>query len=137
MSKPVTRREFLGTSGKGAAGVAALSAMHTMIRDARAADERFSGVVETIIAREPVVLDRDEAVVRAAVAATAAQTGSDPVVRSDYGWMDSGILVEAGIPCVVLGPTGDGLHTSDEWVDLASVDACVDIFERMAREFAA
>jgi len=39
-----------------------------------------------------------------------------------------------GIPCVILGPTGDGLHTSDEWVDLASIDACVDIFERMARE---
>jgi acetylornithine deacetylase/succinyl-diaminopimelate desuccinylase-like protein len=111
--------------------------MERLLADARAADERFSGVVETIIAREPVVLGRDEAVVRAAVAATAAQTGLDPVVRSDYGWMDSGILVEAGIPCVVLGPTGDGLHTSDEWVDLASVDACVDIFERMARELSA
>jgi acetylornithine deacetylase/succinyl-diaminopimelate desuccinylase-like protein len=66
--------------------------------------------------------------------AATAVLGAAPVVRSDYGWMDSGILVEAGIPCVILGPTGDGLHTSDEWVDLASVDACVDIFERMARE---
>jgi succinyl-diaminopimelate desuccinylase len=86
------------------------------------------------VAREPVVLDRDEPVVRSAIAAATAVLGTAPVVRSDYGWMDSGILVEADIPCVVLGPTGDGLHTADEWVDLASVDACVDIFERMARE---
>jgi len=108
--------------------------MERLLADARAADERFSGMVETVVAREPVVLDRDEPVVRSAVAAATAVLGAAPVVRSDYGWMDSGILVEAGIPCVILGPTGDGLHTSDEWVDLASVDACVDIFERMARE---
>lgn len=108
--------------------------MGRLLADARAADGRFSGVVETVVAREPVVLDRDEPVVRSAIAAATAVTGAAPVVRSDYGWMDSGILVEAGIPCVVLGPTGDGLHTADEWVDLASVDACVEIFERMARE---
>ena len=33
MSKPVTRRQFLGTGGKAAAGVAAGVAMHTMIRE--------------------------------------------------------------------------------------------------------
>jgi acetylornithine deacetylase len=108
--------------------------MEQLLADARAADDRFSGRVETVVAREPVVLDREEPVVRSAIAAATAVTGTAPVVRSDYGWMDSGILVEAGIPCVVLGPTGDGLHTADEWVDLASVDACVDIYERMARE---
>jgi acetylornithine deacetylase/succinyl-diaminopimelate desuccinylase-like protein len=108
--------------------------MEQLLADARGADGRFSGAVETVVAREPVVLDRDEPVVRSAIAAVTAVSGAAPVVRSDYGWMDSGILVEAGIPCVVLGPTGDGLHTADEWVDLASVEACVDIFERMARE---
>jgi acetylornithine deacetylase/succinyl-diaminopimelate desuccinylase-like protein len=81
-----------------------------------------------------VLLDREQPVVRAAVAAAAAVLGRAPVVRSDYGWMDSGILVEAGIPCVVLGPTGDGLHTADEWVDLESVDACAEMFARIARD---
>jgi acetylornithine deacetylase len=108
--------------------------MEQLLADARAADGRFSGAFETIVAREPVVLDRDEPVVRSAIAAATAVVGAAPVVRSDYGWMDSGILVEAGIPCVVLGPTGDGLHTADEWVDLGSVEACVNILERMARE---
>jgi acetylornithine deacetylase/succinyl-diaminopimelate desuccinylase-like protein len=35
----------------------------------------------------------------------------------------------------VLGPTGDGLHTADEWVDLESVDRCAEMFVRMARAF--
>jgi acetylornithine deacetylase len=82
-----------------------------------------------------VLLDREEPVVRAAIDAAGAVLDRPPVVRSDYGWMDSGILVEAGIPCVVLGPTGDGLHTTDEWVDLESVDACAEMFVRMARDF--
>jgi acetylornithine deacetylase len=74
-------------------------------------------------------------VVRATVAAAADVLGRPPVVRSDYGWMDSGILVSAGIPCIVFGPTGDGLHTADEWVDLESVETCTAVFERLARSF--
>lgn len=38
MSKPVSRRKFLGAGGRAAAGVAAASAIHTMLRDAKAAD---------------------------------------------------------------------------------------------------
>src|SRR5262245_12366510 len=47
MSKPVTRRQFLGTSGKTAAGVAAGLTMHTMIRDARAeaANNTYTGTI--------------------------------------------------------------------------------------------
>jgi acetylornithine deacetylase len=56
-------------------------------------------------------------------------------LRGDVGWMDSGVLVEAGIPCVAFGPTGDGEHTGDEWVDLASVAACADVLEVAARAF--
>jgi acetylornithine deacetylase len=109
--------------------------MDRLIAAARAADGRFEGGWRTVVAREPVMLDRDEPVVRETAAAAEAVLGHAPVLRSDYGWMDSGILVDAGIPCVVLGPTGDGLHTAEEWVDLASVDACADIYERLARSF--
>jgi acetylornithine deacetylase len=112
-----------------------LAEMAALLDRARAADARFEGECRTVVAREPVLLDRDEPVVRAAIDAAAAVLRRAPVVRSDYGWMDSGILVEAGIPCVVLGPTGDGLHTADEWVDLESVDQCAEMFVRIAREF--
>ncbi len=111
--------------------------MQELLERARAADPRFSADVRTVIAREPVMLGRDDPVVAALVGAARAVTGADPVVRSDYGWMDSGVLVEAGIPCVVYGPVGAGLHTADEWVDLASLDTCVDVFESVCRSFCA
>jgi acetylornithine deacetylase len=109
--------------------------LEALLERARTADPRFRGSSTTAIAREPVMLDRDEPVVQAMIGAVSETTGEAPVVRSDYGWMDSGVLVEAGIPCVVYGPLGEGVHTADEWVDLASLDTCVDVFERFARTF--
>lgn len=116
-----------------------LATAHAEIGDllarARTADPRFRGSYTTDIAREPVLLDRSEPVLVELIRAAAAELGRDPVVRSDYGWMDSGVLVEAGIPCAVFGPTGGGLHTAAEWVDLESVDVCAAVFERLARGF--
>jgi acetylornithine deacetylase len=109
--------------------------MDGLLAAAAASDPRFRAELRTVIAREPVMLSTDDPVVVEMVEAARAVTAAEPVVRSDYGWMDSGILVEAGIPCVVYGPTGAGLHTPDEWVDLASLDTCVHVFERMARSF--
>jgi acetylornithine deacetylase len=49
--------------------------------------------------------------------------------------MDSALLDAAGIPTAVLGPRGAGAHADVEWVDLESVQACVDVLVEAAREF--
>jgi acetylornithine deacetylase/succinyl-diaminopimelate desuccinylase-like protein len=36
-------------------------------------------------------------------------------------WMESALWEAAGVPTVVCGPAGGGLHAADEWVDLAQV----------------
>ena len=38
-------------------------------------------------------------------------------------WMESALWEEAGIPAVVCGPAGGGLHAVDEWVDVAQLRA--------------
>ena len=85
--------------------------------------------------REPVDLDAAEPVVAALASAATTALGRAPRLRGDMGWMDSGLLVEAGIPCAVFGPTGDGEHTAGEWVDLASVEMCARVLEGAARAF--
>jgi acetylornithine deacetylase len=112
-----------------------LAEMESLLTAGRDADARFHGSVRTVIAREPVMLPRAEPIVQAIERAAAEELGRPPVVRSHDGWMDSGVLVEAGIPCVAFGPIGDGLHTADEWVDVASVTACARVLERLARAF--
>jgi acetylornithine deacetylase len=51
--------------------------------------------------------------------------------------MDAALTQAAGIPTVVFGPGGAGAHSVDEWVDLASVDACSDSLVEAARNLCA
>jgi acetylornithine deacetylase len=62
-------------------------------------------------------------------------TSTAPIFAGMSGWLDSALLDEAGIPTVVLGPSGAGLHGVEEWVDLASVTTCRDIVRETIGEF--
>jgi acetylornithine deacetylase len=101
------------------------------------ADPRFSADLRTIVGRDPVALDPASPVVATLVEAASARLGRPATVRGDMGWMDSGLLVEAGIPCAVFGPTGEGEHTAEEWVDVTSVVVVADVLEAVARAFCA
>ena len=45
------------------------------------------------------------------------------------------LLSSAGIPSVLLGPSGSGAHADEEWVDLSSVKTCADLYLATAVEF--
>ncbi len=47
-----------------------------------------------------------------------ASGGAVPARTGAPYWMESALWQEAGIPAVVCGPAGGGLHAVDEWVDL-------------------
>jgi acetylornithine deacetylase len=59
--------------------------------------------------------------VRIVKAAATRRSGKEPVLRGDAYWTDCALLAAAGIPTVMLGPTGHGAHAAVEWVDEASV----------------
>jgi acetylornithine deacetylase len=52
-------------------------------------------------------------------------------------WADSAILGEAGIPTVLFGPGGSGLHGPDEFVVISEVLACQEALVRLARDYCA
>ena len=80
--------------------------------------------------RDPMEVSADEEIVRA----VQAQTGSDEVFGAPF-WTDAALFVEAGIPAILFGPRGDGAHAAVEWVDLASVERCRDLYVAVAAEF--
>jgi acetylornithine deacetylase len=61
-----------------------------------------------------------------------ARVAGDPVIIGVAYWMDMALLNAAGIPCVAYGPTGAGEHADVEWVDVASVERCVDVYLKAA-----
>jgi len=50
-------------------------------------------------------------------------------------WADSGLIAAAGIPTVLFGPAGEGLHETEEWVDLATLERCREVYLSVAAEF--
>ena len=52
-------------------------------------------------------------------------------------WTDTALLASAGIPGVVLGPTGRGLHGAEEYVELDSVAQCAAALRELILEFCA
>lgn len=99
------------------------------------ADPSFAAEVRTVFTRQPMEVSRSLPAVQALARCVARVTGQDAEFSGMGAWMDSSLIAAAGIPAVILGPRGDGLHGVSEWVDLDSVRACADIAVEMARDF--
>ena len=69
--------------------------------------------------------------------AAEAVTGRPAEIYGESYWMDAALTQAAGIPTVVFGPAGAGAHAVEEWVDLASVEACAEGLVAAARELCA
>ena len=74
-------------------------------------------------------------IARALVAAAREVSGQEPKLSGQSFWTDAALLSEAGIPSVLFGPTGAGLHSSVEYVELEDVARAADIFGLCAKKF--
>jgi acetylornithine deacetylase len=119
-------------------GSAARSArLREVVRGALGADPRLSASVEVVVEREPFEVEEGAPIVQAVLDAVRARRGSAPALIGAPFWMDAALYAEAGIPTVVVGPGGGGMHAADEWVDVASVEALADVLEDVARTWCA
>jgi acetylornithine deacetylase len=97
-------------------------------------DPDFSADVRAPISRDPFEVAEDDQIVDAVRRHAAAVLGETPETVGVSFWADSALLAAAGIPTVVFGPTGAGLHTEVEWVDVESLEQCVEIYVATAVE---
>jgi len=105
--------------GETEAGVRA--EIETLIEQTHAADPSFKATVRCLLARNAFEVSPDAPIVSAVRAAATNRLGRSPALIGKPFWMDSAILADAGVETVIIGPVGDGAHTSEEWVDLASL----------------
>jgi acetylornithine deacetylase len=96
-------------------------------------DARLSANVEVVVERAPFEVADDAPIVRAVADALRARRGAVPALTGAPFWMDAALFAEAGIPTVVVGPGGGGMHAADEWVDLESVETLVEVLEDVVR----
>ncbi len=93
-----------------------------IVRELVAQDPAFDARVRTLLERNPF-----EVSPTCPIVTTLAEAALEILERparfvGQNPWMDSALLSAAGIETVVMGPSGAGAHSSDEWVDLKSLE---------------
>jgi acetylornithine deacetylase len=97
-----------------------------------AADPEFKGASRVMFHRSPYELDASHELPRLLVTAAGGAQERTPVIGMSF-WTDAAVLGGAGIPSVLFGPTGGGLHGLEEWVETDSVLKCRDALINLAR----
>jgi len=87
-------------------------------------------------AYQPFALDPNSVEVGAFREAYRSVHGRGPVLAGMLGIADNNIYVaEGGIPTIAHGPTGAGLHEAGEYVEVASLEPCVQVLTGTVRRF--
>ncbi len=98
-------------------------------------DWEFEGAARLMCDREPYEIDRAHALPISLVRAATSVGCQARRVGMTY-WSDAAILGAAGIPSVLFGPGGGGLHSTEEYVRVTDVCLCRDTLVALARESA-
>lgn len=94
--------------------------LQKIIDELSAEDQTFRATVKATFSREPFEVSEDAAIVQLLDEKVAARLEQPSLHTGQTFWTDAAILSAAGIETVLIGPTGYGLHSAEEWVDLAS-----------------
>ena len=94
-----------------------------------ARDPDFRATVRGLGSRPAYEISPDAPIVQLVSNAIRKTLGSDAAEQfvGMAAWTDTALLAEAGIPGIVFGPSGRGLHGKEEYVELDSVVQCSEI----------
>jgi acetylornithine deacetylase len=107
----------------------------TQLLDAlRQEDSEFDASVSLTFTRPAYEISRTHAL-PSALARAAAESGVTTHTAGMSFWTDAAILGSAGIPCVLFGPGGAGLHSTEEFVQVADVITCRDALATLAMSY--
>ncbi|RHZ52995.1 putative diaminopropionate ammonia-lyase [Aspergillus thermomutatus] len=112
--------------------------VNTLLSDIAKANPRFRYAPPRLTVSRPTQkLSADHPLVQKTAACAAEVLGSYPEVVSVPFWCDAALLSEVGVSAIVYGPSGAGLHSKEEWVEVESLQRMTRVFEELIQEFCA
>jgi acetylornithine deacetylase len=97
-------------------------------------DATFRGTATAMFSRPAYEVAADHKLPQTLVAALA-HVGGRPRITGASFWTDAAVLGHAGIPSILFGPGGAGLHSTEEYVNVADVLVCRDALVELVRRF--
>jgi len=95
-------------------------------------DPTFRGSATAMFSRPAYEVAREHELPRA-LGDALARAGAQPRVTGASFWTDAAVLGHAGIPSILFGPGGAGLHSTEEYVNIADVIVCRNTLVELAR----
>ncbi len=112
----------------------ALAEVETILQALVQDDPTFRGHATPMFSRPAYEVPRDHELPRALTAALTRAGGTARITGASF-WTDAAVLGHAGIPSILFGPGGAGLHSTEEYVNVADVVMCRDALVELAREW--
>lgn len=98
-------------------------------------DSRFRALCDIGYSAPPLETPRKSPVARTLLASARKVCGDRAKFGAQTFWTDASLLSDAGIPSVLFGPGGAGLHSNLEYVNLGDVCLCAEALVECARTF--
>ena len=111
--------------------------LRALLQKAAEQDSAFSAELRVVMSREPFEVSDTAPVVELVRRQATVAIGSEAELIGVPFWADSALLAHAGISTVLFGPSGEGAHAEVEWVDVASLERCFEIYVGVASELCA
>jgi acetylornithine deacetylase len=112
----------------------ALTEITSILDDLRKEDAEFEADAQLLFGREGYEIDPSSPLPEELIQAASRVGGSPRRVGMTF-WTDAAILGSAGIPTVLFGPGGAGLHSTEEYVLIEDVCRCRDALVELVRAF--
>jgi acetylornithine deacetylase len=90
-----------------------------LLERCRRADSEFEASHRALLVREPFEINKDQELVGLVARAAADVLGEPTTIAGASYWADAAFIAAAGIPTVLSGPGGEGVHATDEWVSVS------------------
>jgi acetylornithine deacetylase len=98
-------------------------------------DPNFRARIAVGYSAQPLETPRETLIVQVLARCASKVMGRDATFGVQSFWADAALLREAGIPSVLFGPGGAGLHSAVEYVWLEEVRLCAEALAECARAF--
>src|SRR6185295_9563877 len=97
-------------------------------------DATFRASARAVFSRPAYEVAADHELPRTLAAAASAVGVAMRITGASF-WTDAAVLGHAGVPSVLFGPGGAGLHSIEEYVNVADVTACRDALVELVKRF--
>lgn len=98
-------------------------------------DPTFRAELSPLVAREPFEAGADSELEHVLVSAITAVHGAPPERLGAPYWTDAALVAAAGIPTLLFGPVGGGIHQPTEWLDLPSLATFAGVLDEVVVAF--